>query len=110
MGAPAKANVDPVMHQPLALHSLADANFSEQIRRGLLEQTGAHTLLAIFAAARFQHHGLDALEMQQVAEDETGGIGASDADSRAPLLHGTRTAAAIRRPPRLRTRIRPLRP
>ena len=66
MRAPTKTQIDPVMNQALTLHPFAGTDFRKQIDRALFEQPGAHSLLAIFAGVFFDHHGLDALQMQQL--------------------------------------------
>src|SRR4029077_11589808 len=100
VGAGLEAQIDAVMDKPLTAHSLADPCFVEQIDGVLFEKPGADALLAVFAAARFQDHGFNAAEMQQMPQHQTGGPGAHDADPGAypaqvllgSLRYGARSA------------------
>jgi hypothetical protein len=67
------------MYQPFAQHPGANSHFVEQIDGGLFEDAGADAFLTIFAAARFEHHGVDAAQMEQMREDQARGTGADDA-------------------------------
>jgi hypothetical protein len=73
------AELDAVVHEPLALEPLADAHLDEQLDRALLEHAGADARLDVGAIARLEDDGLDALAVQQVAEHEPRGAGADDA-------------------------------
>jgi hypothetical protein len=79
MSAAVEAQLDPVMHQPLAAHPLSYARRVEQVHRALLENSRADTLLHMFAALRLNHYGLDALPVEQVSQQQTRGSGSDDA-------------------------------
>ena len=76
----AEAQVDAFVAEALALHALADAALREQVDRALLEHAGADRRLDLLAAARLEHHRVDALEVQQVREQQAGGSRADDGD------------------------------
>ena len=79
--APARElQLDAVVDEALALHALAHARSRQQVDRALLEHPGADALLDVLAAARLEHDRVDALELQQAGEHETGRAGADDAD------------------------------
>ena len=78
--------VDAVVHEPLAIHSLADVDGSEEIDGPLLEYTCAQSFLDICAVAALDDNGVDAATMKQVAECEPGRPGADDRDLRASSL------------------------
>src|SRR5262249_58859454 len=80
VAAPAEAQLDAAVYQPLAPHAIAHAALGEQVYRALLQHAGAHAALAILAAAELQHDGLDAEEMQQMREQQPGRSRADDAD------------------------------
>jgi hypothetical protein len=62
------------------LQSLADTGLDQQLDGSVLEDAGANALLDVFAASILEDDGLDALQMQQVAEEEPGGPGPDDSD------------------------------
>ena len=72
-----------MVDQAFALQPLTDAGLGEQIDRSLFEQTRAHALLAILPAARFDHDGLNSLEMQEVRQNQSRGPRSYDSDLRA---------------------------
>ena len=82
-----EAQLDPVVHEALALEALAHAHLLEQVHRSLLEHAGAHALLDVLAVARLEHHRVDPGPVQQLAEHEPGGAGPDDPDLGA-LGHG----------------------
>jgi hypothetical protein len=83
MSAAAEAQVHSVVHQPFALQSIADAGFFQQVHGALFQNTGADALLHILAAAIFEDDGFDAVEVQQVRENQTRWPGSDDANLRA---------------------------
>src|SRR4029077_17946575 len=87
MGAPAEAQINAVMHEPFALHSLAHAHFSEQVGGVLFEEAGADALLTILAAVQFEHNGSNSPLMQQMAEHKARRAGADDANLGAHPIH-----------------------
>jgi len=93
MSAPAEAQFDAVVDQALALQPLAHAGLHEQIHRALLEDAGAHAMLDVVAAPRFDDHRLDALPVQQVGKQQSRGTRTDDADLRTHLHWVPRFAA-----------------
>ena len=83
MRAAAETQIDSVVHQAFALQAFAHAGFFQQVYRALFENTGAHALLHVLAAAIFENDGFDAVEMQQMREHQACGPGADDANLRA---------------------------
>ena len=59
--AAGKSQIHSVVQQAFTEHSLAYADFVQQIHGALLEHAGPHALFAILPAARFKHHGLNTL-------------------------------------------------
>ena len=72
--------VDAVVHEPFALHPLADAGRAQQIDRALLEHARAQPPLDVRAVAALEHDRLDALECEQMREHQPRGPGADDRD------------------------------
>ncbi len=77
----------PPWTQPLAVHSLADARFAQQLGRPLLEHAGADPRLDVLTAARLEHDRVDAVALQQLAEQQTGRTGTDDRHLRALGTH-----------------------
>ena len=77
--APGEAQLDAVVHEPLALHPVAEPALDQQVDRALLEHAGADALLQVRAAAHLEHHRLDALLVEQVREQQPGRPGPHDA-------------------------------
>ena len=61
-----KSEGNALVDEAFAAQAIPDSHFSEQIHCILLENTGSHPFLPIFASPIFQHNGLDALQVQQV--------------------------------------------
>ena len=95
--------LDPVVDEPLALQPLARACLHEEVDDRLLDHPGADARLDVLAAAVFEDHRLDALELEEVAEREPGRAGADDAHLRARAAHpspfSSRTRWAIANAP-----------
>ena len=85
MSAAVEAQFDPLVDQALALHALAHARLDHQVDRALLEHARADAPLDVLAAAGLEHHRLDALAVEQLAEHEARRPGADDAHLRATL-------------------------
>ena len=75
----AEGEVDAVVPHPLAREPPADADLAHQVHRSLLEHARAHALDHVLPAAVLEDDGVDALEMQQLPEHQSGGAGADDA-------------------------------
>ena len=76
----AEGEIDAIVPQPFAREPFADANLVHQIDRALLEHARANPLDHVLPAALFEDDGVDALEMQQLPEHQSGGARADDAD------------------------------
>jgi hypothetical protein len=74
------AQLDPLVDGALAVHALADPGLAQRVHRALLEHARAHALHHVVAVARLEHDRLDALQVQQVREQQAGGAGADDGD------------------------------
>src|SRR5262245_21944902 len=70
MAAPAEAQFDAAMNESLSPHAFSRAAFAKQVRRRLLEHTGANALLDVLPAAIFENDRLDALQMQEVRKQQ----------------------------------------
>src|SRR5580700_6220244 len=70
MPSPTEAEPNAIVPQSLAPQALADAGLNHQVHRPLLQHTSAHPILDVLAAAAFQHHALDARQMQQMREHQ----------------------------------------
>ena len=80
VAAAAEAQIDAFVHEALALHALAHAALRQQVDRALLEHAGADRGLDFLAAARLDHHRGDALEVQEVREEQAGRARSDDGD------------------------------
>ena len=76
----AKTEVQPLMRQAFALQPFAHAHLDHQIDGALLQHPGAHALDHILLAAVFNDDRIDALQVQQVSQQQAGGPGADDAN------------------------------
>lgn len=86
MGALVEAKIHAVVHQAFALQPFAYAGFFQQVHGALFENSRAHALLHVLAAAIFEDDGFDAVEMQQMRKNQACGPGADDANLRAHEL------------------------
>src|SRR5271166_3767155 len=76
----AKADLDAVMNETLAMKPVADAGAVEQTDRPVLDQAGANTAQHIFAAALLENDVGDAVDLKQLPEEQAGRAGADDRD------------------------------
>jgi hypothetical protein len=74
--------LDPLVDETLALEPLADAGRLQQLDRAVLENPSTDALLDVLAAAHLEDDRLDAVEVEEVGQDEPGGPRADDADLR----------------------------
>ena len=72
-----------MVDEPLALEALAHAHLDQELDRALLQHTGADAPLDVLAVTVLEVAGLDALEMEQLPEDEAGRPRPDDPDLRA---------------------------
>jgi hypothetical protein len=80
MAAAIEAKFDAVMNQAFAPHACAYAGLVEQIDCALLENARADPRFRMLARLGFKNDGIDAFEMEQVREHQTGWPGADDTD------------------------------
>jgi len=73
-----EADVDAFVAESAVFQPVCDTHRAEQINRALFEHASADTIYHVLAAAVFDDHGIDACEMQKVAEQQPGGTGAND--------------------------------
>jgi hypothetical protein len=72
--------MDAVVGHAFALHARTDAGFDEEVARPLLDQPGADAALDILAAAVFEDHALDPLQVKEVRQHQPRGPGTDDTD------------------------------
>jgi hypothetical protein len=72
--------MNAAMHDPLAVHALADAEVAEEVDGSLLEHAGANPVLDVGTAAILEDHALDAGELEQARERQARRAGADDPD------------------------------
>ena len=89
MALAVELELDAVVDDPLPLQAVADTGVDEEVRRALLEHTGADTMLDVVSAAVLEHDGLDAFAVKEVREHQPGGTGADDRDLGAHQLEGS---------------------
>ena len=97
VAAASEPQVDPAVDQTLALHPLAEPVFAQHVAGSLLEHPGPDPRLAVVAAARLEHDGLDPLAVEQMAEEQTGRPRADDRDLGALLRHRVRSVSVCGR-------------
>ena len=78
--APVEAQLYAAMNEPLAAHALARAARFEEIHGALLQHARAHAALDVVAAADLDDDRLDALQVQEMGQQQPGGSGADDGD------------------------------
>jgi hypothetical protein len=64
VAAAVEPQLDPVVHEALAQHPLADAGLGQQLDGAVLEHSSPHPLLDVLAAADLQYDGLDPVAVQ----------------------------------------------
>ena len=83
MTAVADADVEAFVHQAFARQSLADPGFLQQIDRALFEHAGADATKHILAGAPLEHDVVDALQLQQLGQQQARGARANNGDLRS---------------------------
>jgi len=86
MAAAVESQLDAVMGESFAFEALPDARFDEQIDRALFEQACANALFDVFPGARFENHGFNSLQVEQVSEHQSRRTCPDNADLRAHVL------------------------
>jgi hypothetical protein len=78
--AAAEAQLDAIVHEPFSSQSGTDTGIVEHIDRALLEQASANPPFDIGTRAIFQDNGIDALQRQEMRQQEPSGSCADDPD------------------------------
>ena len=86
MARPLDADLDAVVHQAFALHTRADARLLEQIDRALLDHAGADAAQHVARRVPLEDDVVDAVLMQQLAQQQSGRARADDRDLRAHVI------------------------
>ena len=82
MPLPLKADVEAVVPQPCASQARADAHRVQQIHGALLEDPRPHAIDDVLAAAVLDDDGVDAVQVQQMTEQQSCRTCADDTDLR----------------------------
>ena len=67
-----------VVDEPFALEPVVQSDSGKEIDRTLFENAGAHAIDDILFAAGFENEGVDAVEVQQLSEQEPRGAAADN--------------------------------
>jgi hypothetical protein len=76
----AELEIDPIVHDALAVQPLGDPELLEQIGGSLLEHASADAVLDVLSIAGLEHDALDAGDLEQPGEREPRRPGADDSD------------------------------
>ena len=76
------ADLGAFVNDAVGMHAGADAGFVQQIHRDLLDDTGADPTKDVGGGLALQDDGVDAVPVQQLAEQQAGRSGADDDDLR----------------------------
>ena len=93
MAVAVELELDAVVDDPLPLQAVADTGADEQVRRTLLEDAGADTMLDVVSAAVLEHDRLDALSVQELRKRKPRRTGADDHDLSAHQLEGSSSSS-----------------
>ena len=104
MARAVEGKIDAFVPQPLAREPPADADLAHQIDRALLEHARAYPFDDVLPAAVFEDDRVDALEMQQLPEHQSGRASADDADLGAGGGHGQHSNVSVPRVMEMRRR------
>ena len=74
------ANLHAVMHQAFAVHARADAGLVQEIDGHLLDHAGADAAEHVLRRLPFQDDVVDAVLVQELAEQQARRTGADDGD------------------------------
>jgi hypothetical protein len=94
VGSAVEAQFDAVVGDALAVHALAETAVAEEAGDAVFHDARALAGLDVGAVPRFQHHRLDAGQVQQVGEQEAGGPCSDDADACAHQVSPRRSGVA----------------
>ena len=67
--AVAEADVDRFVDHALAAQPLVEPKLGHRVDGALLQHAGTHAVFHIGAAARFEHHAVDALAIKEMRKD-----------------------------------------
>ncbi len=95
--APVMGDKEAVMDLALAVHPLAAARLAHQGGEAVFQHAGADAAEHVVPGVPLQHHGLDALEVEQLGEQQARGAAADDAypDFHAPPFMTVSPAATV---------------
>ena len=82
---PVMGDVKTLVDLALAVHALAALGLAHQLGEAVLQHARPNPRQDIFAAVFFQHHGFDALQMQELGQQQPRRPAANDANLN---LHG----------------------
>ncbi len=71
------------MQHALAPHAFADPGFVQQLLGAVFQHARTNAVLDVFARSRFQHNGLDTLQMQQMRQQQSGRTSPDDTNLRS---------------------------
>ena len=89
-----KADVEALVTQPRPSKSGTDAHRVQQVHGALLQDAGLHAVDDVVAAAVLDDDGVDAVQVQQMPEQQPRRTGADDPDLRAKATHADLESAA----------------
>src|SRR4029077_1275188 len=92
--AAAEADVDRLVDHAFAPQPPVEPELGHQVDGALLQHAGAHAVLHVGAAARFEHDAVDALAVEQMREEEPRRPRADDPDLRVHRVPGQEKTAA----------------
>jgi len=78
-----ETKLDTVMDEPLSAHPRTHAGFLEEVGNAVFDDARSNPLLHVVEAPGFQDDGVDALALEEVAEQEPRRTGADDHHLRA---------------------------
>jgi hypothetical protein len=74
------SNLHAFMHEAVLVHPCADACLVEQVHRDLFDDAGAHPAENVFAGLSLQDDVIDAVFVQELAEQESRRAGSNNGD------------------------------
>ena len=87
MALAGERHVNPLVPQTFPCEAIADADLTHQIDSALLEHARADALDHVLLTAVLDDERMDPLQVEKVAEHQSGRTGADDADLCPNLLH-----------------------
>ena len=80
MPTPVEPDLDPMVDESLAQHSIAEAHSAQQIDGRLLQDAGPEPVFDVGAVAILEHDRFDPLLVEQVRKQQSGRTGPDDRD------------------------------